>query len=47
MPKLSAWLGHGSPAETYWYLETVPELLQLATERAERAITAGRRHDLP
>ena len=41
MYKLSAWLGHGSPGETYWYLEAVPELLHLATERAERAVAAG------
>ena len=45
MYKLSAWLGHGSPDETYWYLEAVPELLHLATERAERAITGGNRHE--
>jgi hypothetical protein len=29
---------HGIP---YWYIEAVPELLQLASERAERSITAG------
>lgn len=33
MPKLSAYLGHVHVADTYWYLEAVPELLQLATER--------------
>ena len=41
MYKLSTWLGHKSPAETYWYLEAVPELLQLATERAERSLSQG------
>ena len=41
MYKLSTWLGHSSPSETYWYLEAVPELLQLATQRAERAIARG------
>ena len=42
MYKLSTWLGHASPAETYWYLEAVPELLRLATERA---VAQGGRHD--
>lgn len=32
MPKLSAYLGHASVACTYWYIEAVPELLQLATD---------------
>ena len=45
MYKLSTWLGHSSPTETYWYLEAVPELLQLATQRAERAIAPGGNHD--
>ncbi|TZG34091.1 tyrosine-type recombinase/integrase [Agrobacterium sp. B1(2019)] len=27
MIKLTTWLGHASPADTYWYLEAVPELL--------------------
>ena len=45
MYKLSTWLGHASPTETYWYLEAVPELLDLATRRAERAIAQGGRHD--
>lgn len=33
MPKLSAYLGHTHGHDTYWYIEAVPELLQLATER--------------
>jgi len=33
MPTLSTYLGHGSVQATYWYIEAVPELLQLATER--------------
>ena len=33
MPKLATYLGHGSALSTYWYVEAVPELLQLATER--------------
>lgn len=31
MPKLTAYLGHVSISSTYWYIEAVPELLQLAT----------------
>jgi integrase/recombinase XerD len=33
LPKLSTYLGHGHTADTYWYLEAIPELLQLAAER--------------
>lgn len=33
MPKLTTYLGHVEVAHTYWYLEAVPELLELATER--------------
>ena len=33
LPKLSTYLGHVHVTDTYWYLEAVPELLQLATER--------------
>lgn len=33
MPKLSAYLGHVHINDTYWYIEAVPELLRLATER--------------
>ena len=33
MIKLTTWLGHASPANTYWYLEAVPELLELASSR--------------
>ena len=32
MPKLATYLGHSSVGCTYWYIEAVPELLQLATE---------------
>lgn len=34
LPKLSTYLGHVHLADTYWYIEAVPELLQLATKRA-------------
>ncbi len=33
IPKLATYLGHVHVNDTYWYLEAVPELLQLATER--------------
>ena len=33
LPKLATYLGHVHISETYWYLEAVPELLQLATAR--------------
>ena len=36
MPLLSTYRGHADPASTYWYLEAVPELLQLVGERMER-----------
>ncbi len=36
MYKLSAYLGHVQPEHTYWYIEAVPELMQLAADRAER-----------
>ena len=37
MPRLSTYLGHASTVQTYWYIQAVPELLQLATERLETA----------
>jgi integrase/recombinase XerD len=36
LPKLATYLGHVHVADTYWYIEAVPELLRLATERATR-----------
>jgi integrase len=42
LPKLSTYLGHVHVADTYWYIEAVPELLQLATERV-----TGPRKDAP
>ncbi len=41
MIKLSTYLGHAKPELTYWYIEAVPELLQLASKRAEHAFAAG------
>jgi integrase/recombinase XerD len=36
MPLLSAYLGHVDPASTYWYLEAVPELLELISRCLEQ-----------
>lgn len=35
IPKLATYLGHVHVNETYWYLEAVPELLELATRKLE------------
>ena len=34
MIRLTTYLGHSDPANTFWYLEAVPELLDLAMARA-------------
>lgn len=41
MIRLSNYLGHSKPDNTYWYIEAVPELLQMASERAERSLAEG------
>jgi integrase len=33
IPKLSTYLGHAHVNDTYWYLEAIPELLEMATQR--------------
>ena len=38
MIKLTTYLGHANPASTYWYMEAVPELLGLASQRAVKAL---------
>jgi hypothetical protein len=38
MLKLSLYLGHSSPENTYWYIEAIPELLELAASRASRSL---------
>ena len=35
LPKLATYLGHVHVNETYWYIEAIPELLELATRRLE------------
>jgi integrase len=43
MPRLATYLGHVSGVETYWYIQAVPELLRLATERLETVAHGGAR----
>ena len=43
MPKLATYLGHVDVDHTYWYIEAVPELLQLATERLTTNQSGGAR----
>ena len=38
LPVLSTFLGHSKPANTYWHLSAVPELLALAAERRETGL---------
>lgn len=40
MPRLSTYLGHTNPADTYWYLSAVPELLAHAASRLDTAASA-------
>jgi len=37
IPTLATYLGHKGPTEVYWYLQAVPELLELATKRSRTA----------
>jgi hypothetical protein len=41
LPKLSTYLGHVEVGLTYWYIEAVPELLALATDRLVRPHRPG------
>jgi integrase/recombinase XerD len=38
LPLLATFLGHAHPASSYWYLEAVPELLQLVGRRLDGAL---------
>lgn len=38
LPVLSAYLGHVHIADTYWYLEAVPELLERAAQRLDHPV---------
>jgi len=39
---LSTYLGHISPADTYWYLSASPELMALAAERGHNRFGGAR-----
>ena len=38
LPRLSTYLGHVYPKDTYWYLQAVPELLELAARNIDQLI---------
>jgi integrase/recombinase XerD len=38
MIRLTTYLGHARPVDTYWYIEAVPELMQLAAQRSSAAL---------
>ena len=40
MPRLSTYLGHTDPKDTYWYLEAAPELMALAGQRLDTHLAA-------
>jgi integrase/recombinase XerD len=41
MPRLSTYLGHVYPSDTFWYLQAVPELLELAARDLDRLLGGG------
>lgn len=41
LPKLSVYLGHRSPCDTYWYLTATPELLGASSDSFERFAMEG------
>jgi integrase len=43
MLALSTYLGHAKVADTYWYLEAVPELMTDIADRCERFVMGGQR----
>ncbi len=42
MVALSTYLGHSKVADTYWYLEAVPDLMRDIADRCESFVTGGR-----
>ena len=42
MVALSTYLGHGKVSDTYWYLETTPDLMKKIAARCENFFTGGR-----
>jgi len=43
LPKLSTYLGHVAPESTFWYLQAVPELLQLAARDLDQLLEGDER----
>lgn len=43
LPKLATYLGHVDAVHTYWYIQAVPELLQLAAHRLDGRRIGGER----
>lgn len=41
LPKLSTYLGHADPKNTFWYLSAAPELLALAGQRLDTYLTGA------
>jgi integrase len=41
MLSLSTYLGHGKVADTYWYLQAVPDLMSEIADRCERFVMGG------
>ena len=41
LPLLSTYLGHVEPESTYWYLQAVPELLALVSQRLDERLRRG------
>jgi hypothetical protein len=41
MVALSTYLGHSTAANTYWYLEAVPDLLRDIADQTERTVMGG------
>ena len=40
LPHLRSMLGHAKPEHTYWYLQAVPELLELVAARLDGLLGA-------
>ncbi len=41
MPRLSAYMGHQKPTDTYWYLTGVPELMAMAKDKLAHYLGQG------
>lgn len=44
LPALSTYLGHLNPANTYWYLQAVPQLMSVVADRLERSHQPSAEH---